>query len=265
MAKVVIWDIDNCIADDSRRIPLIDFKQRDPNARYDPYHKGCGDDPAANIDIVAEFAAKAERTVFMTSRPVKYRQPTQDWLKANVPILEKVKWSLMMRDDDDTRSSSEVKKAQLSRLSAYGVRIPEDVVAAFDDRKDVIEMYRLHGIENAKLLAIRKEDHQEHALGSPGGPMVPAQLLRAAAFTFEQRNAVYKDNYKKFGAALLSLFPDSTIPQISNADDANRLNLITDCLCKLQRYCYSFNKGGHKDSARDLMVYAAMLEENTIE
>jgi hypothetical protein len=43
------------------------------------------------------------------------------------------------------------------------------------------------------------------------------------------------------------------------------LDLIVKCLGKLQRYAHNFSNGGHQDSARDLQVYAAMLEEHTVE
>jgi len=264
--KVAIFDIDNCIADDSRRIPLIDYSQRDPVARYDRYHSECSGDPAKNTEVVLEWAAAAERIVFMTSRPVKFRPQTKLWLLANVPGLEdKIKFSLLMRDNDDVRSSVEVKQAQLERLKGYGCKIPDDILAVFDDRKDILQMYRENGILNVNRLAIKQEEQEERALGAPGGPLIPAQLLRAAAKTFEQRNALYKNNYKNIGTALLFLFPDQTIPEIKNADDANRLNLIIDCLGKLQRYCYNFKQGGHKDSARDLTVYGSMLEGETHE
>lgn len=91
----------------------------------------------------------------------------------------------------------------------------------------------------------------------------PAELLDAGAATFRERNAIYGDNYKRMGTLMLALFPDSVIPQVSTPSDANRLNLIIDCLGKLQRYAHNFHAGGHRDSAHDLMVYAAMLQEAT--
>jgi len=92
----------------------------------------------------------------------------------------------------------------------------------------------------------------------------PADMLRVAAKTFEERNAIYGGNYQKMGTLLLALFPDGGIPAIREERDAARLNLLIDCLGKLQRYAYAFERGGHKDSAHDLIVYAAMLEEMTL-
>jgi hypothetical protein len=90
-------------------------------------------------------------------------------------------------------------------------------------------------------------------------------FLLAAARTFRVRNRAYGGNYQRFGAALIGLFPESGVPAIKTAEDAQRLDLIIMCLGKLQRYAYNFPNGGHLDSARDLQVYAAMLEEFTKE
>lgn len=90
-----------------------------------------------------------------------------------------------------------------------------------------------------------------------------ATCLEAATKTFIERNAIYGNNYTRAGALLLALFPEGGIPAITTEEDANRLNLFIACAGKLQRYAHNFAKGGHRDSAHDLIVYAAMLEEAT--
>lgn len=90
-------------------------------------------------------------------------------------------------------------------------------------------------------------------------------ILRRAAETFKARNSEYGGNYRRMGTLILALFPGGFIPEVETQEQANRLNLIIDCLGKLQRYAHAFHKGGHKDSAHDLIVYAAMLEEMTDE
>jgi len=96
-----------------------------------------------------------------------------------------------------------------------------------------------------------------------GWPVTALENLEAALDLYRERNAVYKDNYKCMGRLLLALFPEGGVPAITSEEDANRLNIIIDCLGKLQRYAFQFAEGGHRDSARDLIVYAAMLEEVT--
>ena len=91
------------------------------------------------------------------------------------------------------------------------------------------------------------------------------EILRAAAGTFESRNAEYGDAYKRTGAMLLAMFPEGGIPAITNADDAARLATLLMVAMKMQRYAHAFADGGHKDSAHDTIVYAAMLETMTNE
>ena len=93
-------------------------------------------------------------------------------------------------------------------------------------------------------------------------PFTPADRLRRAADLFESRNAVYGSNYQRQGEALLALFPPGGIPAITTLAEANRLHVYVACVTKLMRYAHNF-KSGHLDSARDLQVYAAFLEEMT--
>jgi hypothetical protein len=88
-------------------------------------------------------------------------------------------------------------------------------------------------------------------------------ILEAGAKTFRQRHALYGNNYKRFGNILMELFPSGIM--INTAEDANRLNLLIQIQGKLTRYAEGITRGngGHKDSAHDTCVYAAMLEEMT--
>jgi hypothetical protein len=98
----------------------------------------------------------------------------------------------------------------------------------------------------------------------PTGETAP-EYLEAAAATFRSRNGSYGNNYQREGALLLALFPEGGIPAITTEADANRLHVFVACVTKLQRYAHNWHRGGHKDSAHDLVVYAAMLEEFTHE
>lgn len=93
-------------------------------------------------------------------------------------------------------------------------------------------------------------------------PTVSTNLHEAAA-TFEQRNKLYGDNYKRFGCVMGALFPNG-IELISN-DDWNRFGVFFHMVGKVTRYAVNLKDGGHKDSAHDMIVYAAMLEELTQE
>jgi hypothetical protein len=87
------------------------------------------------------------------------------------------------------------------------------------------------------------------------------EILEEAAATYRERNAVYGDNYLKFGRIMKEMFSDTEI----TVDGFNRLGVFVQCLSKLTRYAENMEKGGHYDSALDLSVYAAMLAELTKE
>jgi hypothetical protein len=87
------------------------------------------------------------------------------------------------------------------------------------------------------------------------------EILEEAAKTYRERNALYGDNYLKFGRIMKEMFSDTEI----TVDGFNRLGVFVQCLSKLTRYAENMDKGGHFDSALDLSVYAAMLAELTKE
>ena len=154
--SLIILDIDNCIADDAWRIPRIDWKQTDPNKRYHDYH------------LLAPFDRDRNHTLFtavqalvLTSRPLAYRAATEEWLyRAGVTVKH-----LLMRNNSDSRSSVDVKRAQVLWLtSLYDIAL-SDIEAAYDDRPDIIAMYTQMGVPNAQVVAIhnvsayQEEDH----------------------------------------------------------------------------------------------------------
>jgi hypothetical protein len=83
--------------------------------------------------------------------------------------------------------------------------------------------------------------------------------LESAANTYEERNAIYGDTYKRHGHVMSALFPDGIA--VDNPHDMNRLGVLNMIVGKLTRYATNFDNGGHKDSLHDLSVYAAMLNE----
>ena len=97
---------------------------------------------------------------------------------------------------------------------------------------------------------------------SDNKPTVP-ELLRAGAATYEERNKLYGDNYKRTGDVLVVLFPDG-LPKM-DAAGWNRFISFAMVLIKLTRYAKDLRESGpgHQDSARDMMVYSAILEEFT--
>lgn len=87
---------------------------------------------------------------------------------------------------------------------------------------------------------------------------VPARL-RAAAAIYEERNALYGDNYMQFGKIMVLLFPNGI--ELKTVDDWNRMGVYVQKMAKVTRYAQQYRKGGHADSLDDEAVYAMMLQE----
>lgn len=92
--------------------------------------------------------------------------------------------------------------------------------------------------------------------------MKAPEILAAAGEAFAEKNNLYGGNYKHFGQTMVSLFPQGLT--LETEADWNRLGVFVHCVTKLSRYAANLQTDGHRDSAHDLMVYAAMLEELTI-
>ena len=140
MTDCVIVDLDNCIADDAWRIPRIDWQKKDPLERYHAYHSLSAFDEVANTDI---FDRAGFEVIVFTARPVLYRPATEEWLRRNgVPFKH-----LIMRNNTDHRPSVELKRQMLFWLpELYGVQW-KDIFAAYDDRPDVVDMFRRNGVD----------------------------------------------------------------------------------------------------------------------
>jgi len=281
----IIFELDNCLADDRERIPLIDHAAP-PERRWNAYHDRCAQDAPVNMHILAAAAALARaaggRILFHTGRPEHVRPETEAWLSAHAAWLGK--YELRMRPMAAKITGSVALKAwQLDRARAAG----RNPALAFDDRQDIVDMYhnnnvagivlRIHGdespyneagVRHAPVLATERAPdvaalaqlRQSHAnIISAKLPTVP-DILRDAAGTFEARNAEYGNAYAELGNVLRAMWPQGL--QLHGADEFGRFALMVMGVGKWHRYACSFN-AGHIDSARDAAVYAAMLEELT--
>jgi hypothetical protein len=83
--------------------------------------------------------------------------------------------------------------------------------------------------------------------------------LRNAAKVYEERNKLYKDNYKRHGDVMEALFPVGIA--LNDPDTHNRFAVFTQIVAKVTRIAANFEQGGHSDSNMDLSVYAQMLDE----
>lgn len=140
-----ILDLDNCISDDGWRIGRIDWQHSDPDRRYFNYHALAPFDLLGNGQLLATPA----RLVIFTARPVIFRAPTEEWLRRN--RIEYV--FLLMRNVGQNAPSATLKQQQLIQLEAHCSVAREEIECAYDDRADVVEMYRKYGLR-AEVAAI---------------------------------------------------------------------------------------------------------------
>lgn len=83
-------------------------------------------------------------------------------------------------------------------------------------------------------------------------------IMRDALATHIDRQRTYNSGHRRQGAALAALFPDGLT--LKTPEDFAHFMLFDMVMVKVTRYADHFETGGHQDSARDLQVYAAMLE-----
>jgi len=81
-------------------------------------------------------------------------------------------------------------------------------------------------------------------------------ILRSGADTFDERNLVYGDGYKRIGDMMVALFPEGV--KLNTNEEFVRWHLLMLKAIKLMRIASSGIT--HKDSLQDDMVYSAMLQ-----
>lgn len=138
--SIIILDLDNCISNDEWRIKEIDWQQENPTARYHAYHGLAAFDEPGNTDLFNCLVP--HDIVIFTARPMFYNAPTVEWLKRNGVQFS----ALFMRENNDHTHSKELKRKFLNTLvHAVGVN-PGEIACAYDDREDVVDMYKKLGI-----------------------------------------------------------------------------------------------------------------------
>ena len=149
-ADYAIFDLDNCIADDAWRMPFINWSPGlTPDERYSGYHNMCYGDEPRNKDVVQVMQDHGVKLVFFTARSVAVRKQTQQWLQKHFGIVDP---TLIMRAVSDFVPSVILKAQMLERFRSE-LRPNDRIIAAFDDRQDIVDMYISHGIP-ATLLKV---------------------------------------------------------------------------------------------------------------
>lgn len=131
--EAYIFDLDGTVCDERHRNKFAIAKD------WDNYHRLLdGDLPIEQVVKIMHTLNESAWIILLTARPEKYREMTLAWIdKHGIPCQE-----LHMRPDGDYRTSPELK------LEIFTQRIePEyDVIAVFEDRLDVVKMWRDNAI-----------------------------------------------------------------------------------------------------------------------
>lgn len=136
----VIFDIDGTLADLTHRRHYVQTKP----ANWEAFRL------AADRDTLIEPVAVAQRALLQTNNMIlctgrmeKERELTERWLLRHDIFFDR----LYMRATNDTRPDFVIKEELLDRILADGFK----PVLAFDDRKQVVDMWRRRGLICAQV------------------------------------------------------------------------------------------------------------------
>lgn len=149
MSRCYIFDIDGTLADLSHRLhhikPVYDAKGTLPPKDWASFFAACPDDAPIphTIKLAIDVAMAGAAIVYVSGRSDECRQATEDWLRRHA-LPE---GDLFMRKAGDHRPDHMVKVELLERLREDGYQ----PVMAFDDRNQVVKMWRELGIPCAQV------------------------------------------------------------------------------------------------------------------
>jgi hypothetical protein len=307
LIKLAVFDIDGCLSDDRHRLHLLPEKDGNtPHEAYDAYNELAPSDPPipsgflALQGLITRYRGCDFRVLFLTARPVKYRQQTEVWLgKEGVANLkEPIRAETWMRPNGDFQTSPDLK---IDLLSSYiekliGEGNDVEVVAAYDDRIDVLSAYAAKGLtcyrsnvksgvycyhSGASPRIFREGDLMLTDIGRPVKPALnghskedsmPAATASASpelaeiagifdqmSATLRSRSADYGYNASKVADMLAVMFPNGVT--LKTAADFEMWHLFELNIVKLTRFVNSGLK--HKDSIHDGSIYGGFVERLT--
>ena len=137
MRPLYIFDLDGTIANIDHRRPLLDNKE--DSHRWERFFEACDKDEPNKDVISTMFSLSKEANLFIWSgRSESVREKTISWL-FNLNIALGVK----MRPEGDYTPDEQLKERWLNEMSKED---RERLVAVFDDRQKVVDMWRRNGV-----------------------------------------------------------------------------------------------------------------------
>jgi len=130
-----LFDIDGTLADITHRLHHIQGDKKN----WDAFFADCvHDKPIEPLCDLARALMSTSLLVFVSGRSDKVRAETQDWLLGAVGVTG----PLYMRKAGDRRPDYIVKGELLDQIISDGYQ----PIMAFDDRRQVVDMWRSRGI-----------------------------------------------------------------------------------------------------------------------
>lgn len=141
MTPCYLFDIDGTLADITHRLKHIQKEPKD----WDSFFADCPDDrPIPHIIELAQDLMRAGKfVIFVSGRSDQVRLETLEWLYNNVGASR----TLYMRKAGDHRPDHIVKAELLDQIVADDY----EPIMAFDDRNQVVEMWRAKGLPCAQV------------------------------------------------------------------------------------------------------------------
>lgn len=135
--NVYIFDLDGTLANIEHRLHHIKGEKKD----WDAFFAACvKDEPIRQtIDVLNALAIADGWIIISSGRSDIVRKETLDWLRVNGVDYD----HLIMRKHGDHRPDEVIKEEWLTQ-NFFGPR--ENIVAVFDDRKRVVDMWRRNGL-----------------------------------------------------------------------------------------------------------------------
>lgn len=149
-----LFDLDGTLADLTHRLHHIsgefDAQGMTKPKNWDAFFAGCVDDkPIPHMwELLNDLYTVGVIIVYVSGRSDQVRAETEEWLdQHNFPLPGVGKNKLYMRTAGDHRPDHQVKGELLDRILADGYT----PIMAFDDRQQVVDMWRKRGIPCAQV------------------------------------------------------------------------------------------------------------------
>lgn len=152
--RCYLFDLDGTLSDLTHRLHHIagefDAQGMTKPKNWDAFFSECGDDkPIPHMwELLNDMYTVGVIIVYVSGRSDQVRAETEAWLDShNFPLPGIAKNALYMRKAGDHRPDHIVKGELLDRILADGYK----PIMAFDDRTQVVEMWRKRGIPCAQV------------------------------------------------------------------------------------------------------------------